>query len=352
MNKTTNQYINALHLDPKKEAAVRKIIENAGGVNDSTPIVDTISGNELIPVNQNGENKAVRADELIKGGKEVFIVTPDMFVEPAATAGQAPLLTFTDEAWSDFIGAVETNKLIVLDIAVASYIISNSTPYGAPTMKGYFVLSYVTHVVDIVQGYFNVDIGEGIISYNIQIINKSITSTMKSSSDSSSEPYIWDGTTSETIFNELKSAIEDNKFIIYNSIMLIGFDNNDFLLLESLLPFNNMFFYINSEYIKEIPADNMFIKSSSTMLYTSSYSYYNIEEDTTFDIVSGDDLGEELPIINEYNGEFSFGDTVYTVTFPEEIKWSTDSVLEYKPNHTYQFKILNNLGVMKEFANA
>lgn len=40
MNRTVNQLVNALHLDPKREAAVRKIIENAGGVNDSTPVVN------------------------------------------------------------------------------------------------------------------------------------------------------------------------------------------------------------------------------------------------------------------------------------------------------------------------
>ena len=31
MNKTINQYINQLHLDPKKEAAVRKLVANTGG---------------------------------------------------------------------------------------------------------------------------------------------------------------------------------------------------------------------------------------------------------------------------------------------------------------------------------
>jgi hypothetical protein len=53
-----------------------------------------------------------------------------------------------------------------------------------------------------------------------------------------------------------------------------------------------------------------------------------------------------------FEGEFSFGNSVYNITFNKNIKWSTDSVLEYKPNHTYQYRILNSLGVMKEFANA
>ena len=51
MNKTINQYINQLHLDPKKEAAVRKLIQavasndNSGGSNES-PNPDTPVANE------------------------------------------------------------------------------------------------------------------------------------------------------------------------------------------------------------------------------------------------------------------------------------------------------------------
>ena len=79
MNRTVNQLVNALHLDPKIEAAVRKIIENAGGVNDSTPIVNEISGNELIPIKQDGENKAVSAAALVKGAKEVYVLDIDNY---------------------------------------------------------------------------------------------------------------------------------------------------------------------------------------------------------------------------------------------------------------------------------
>ena len=37
-----------------------------GGISPSTPIVNEVSGNELIPINQNGENKAVSAAALVK----------------------------------------------------------------------------------------------------------------------------------------------------------------------------------------------------------------------------------------------------------------------------------------------
>lgn len=64
MNKTTNQYINQLNLDSKREAAVRKLVEGAGGVSDSTPLVENLVGNELIPIKQDGENKAVSVEQI------------------------------------------------------------------------------------------------------------------------------------------------------------------------------------------------------------------------------------------------------------------------------------------------
>lgn len=54
-----------------------------------------------------------------------------------------------------------------------------------------------------------------------------------------------------------------------------------------------------------------------------------------------------LHTVPEYQGEFSFGDTVYAVTFPEEVIWNVTPA--YLPNKRYQFSILNGLGVMCEF---
>ena len=53
MDKTINQYINQLHLDPKKEAAVRKLIQavsnssgnNSNGNNSSDNNIDTSNYN-------------------------------------------------------------------------------------------------------------------------------------------------------------------------------------------------------------------------------------------------------------------------------------------------------------------
>lgn len=49
-----------------------------GGINDSTPVVNEVSGNELLPINVNGENKAVSAAALVKGAKELFVITPTL----------------------------------------------------------------------------------------------------------------------------------------------------------------------------------------------------------------------------------------------------------------------------------
>ena len=99
MNRTLNQLINQLHLDPKKEAAVRKIVENAGGINDSTPVVTEVSGNELLPINVNGENKAVSAAALVKGAKEVYFLDIDNYKTP--------------EDYNNLKDAFDSNKLIV-----------------------------------------------------------------------------------------------------------------------------------------------------------------------------------------------------------------------------------------------
>lgn len=85
--------------------------------------------------------------------------------------------------------------------------------------------------------------------------------------------------------------------------------------------------------------------SESTELSPKTYNTLGVlAEDTTLTF----NIGRH--VVPEYQGEFSFGDTVYAVTFPDGIRWSSDSVLDFKANSTYQFRILNGLGVMREFA--
>ena len=50
--------------------------------------------------------------------------------------------------------------------------------------------------------------------------------------------------------------------------------------------------------------------------------------------------------VNEYNGEFKTGETVPEIIFPEGISWVGRYSSELDANKTYQFSILNNIGVM------
>lgn len=83
------------------------------------------------------------------------------------------------------------------------------------------------------------------------------------------------------------------------------------------------------------------VLSNSTRLESSTYNALGeITADITFTINLYD-------YIAEYSGEFSFGDTVYNITFPSSVVWAVEPV--YQPNRKYQFSILNNLGIMCEF---
>lgn len=53
--------------------------------------------------------------------------------------------------------------------------------------------------------------------------------------------------------------------------------------------------------------------------------------------------------VNEYLFEFSFGSTLYTVSFPSTIKWADNKTPVFKANKTYQISIVNNLAVYLEF---
>lgn len=172
------------------------------------------------------------------------------------------------------------------------------------------------------------------------------------------KPYIWDGQTiSETIYNELLDAALNFRDIIvttagYLNYRLIG---STYIASSLCLTFCNTYsspnftfmdYYItpNSVEIKQAPIYNK-RESNSTNLNTGSYMNPGlISEDTTITYRG------TISAAN-YEGQFHFGDTVYAITFQSGIKWSTDSVLDYKPNHTYQFRIVRGFGVMKEFAN-
>lgn len=49
---------------------------------------------------------------------------------------------------------------------------------------------------------------------------------------------------------------------------------------------------------------------------------------------------------SEFKGQFSTGDTVPTVSFPEGVSWVGGEFPELEQNKTYQFSVLNNIGVV------
>lgn len=50
----------------------------------------------------------------------------------------------------------------------------------------------------------------------------------------------------------------------------------------------------------------------------------------------------------KYKGCIEFTENIYNISFPD-VLWSTDSILEFKPNHIYVFEIQQGLGIMKEY---
>lgn len=173
------------------------------------------------------------------------------------------------------------------------------------------------------------------------------------------EPYVWDGTTiSETIYNELLRAALNFRDIIvtaagYLTYRLIG---STYISNNLCLTFCNTYSSPNYTFVDYyVTPNSVEIKSASiyhkrdldsTNLHSAFYTNPGlITEDTTLTYRGTISTAR-------YEGQFHFGDTVYTITFPNKIKWSTDSILDYKPNHTYQFRIIKGFGVMKEFANA
>ena len=167
-------------------------------------------------------------------------------------------------------------------------------------------------------------------------------------------PYIWDGTTiSETIYNELLEAALNFRDIIlttagYLNYRLIGstyisgnlrltfcntYSSPNFLFVDYLVTPNSVEFKRTPLYAKR--------ESNSTHLNTAFYT--NIElitDNTTFTF-------NKIYGISKYEGQFSFGDTVYTITFPNNTTWVTYPS-EFKANTTYQFEIINNIGKLWE----
>lgn len=177
--------------------------------------------------------------------------------------------------------------------------------------------------------------------------------------NTSTSPYIWDGKSSNAIYNELTNCYKTGRTIIYMPdsytyyvVTKIDKQNtNDDLIIYIA----DKAFLVNNFRVTEYISGSKYYSTEQDYLYPNTFNICSktINKNTTFYLIA------DTLMCNIFEGMFTFGDNIYSVEivddYGHEITWSTDSVLEYKPNHTYYFKIVltNNkrIGVMKEFAN-
>lgn len=75
------------------------------------------------------------------------------------------------------------------------------------------------------------------------------------------------------------------------------------------------------------------------------YSLGEISQDTTFVLVAP----EDNTILNEYLIQFSIGNTVPTITFPNGLSWLNGETPTLNANKIYQLSIVDNLAILAEF---
>lgn len=72
--------------------------------------------------------------------------------------------------------------------------------------------------------------------------------------------------------------------------------------------------------------------------------FYNFTGEITELSISFDTAVEDRE--NEYKGQFVVGSTIPQVTFPTSVKWLGEEFPELEENKTYQFSVVNNIGVI------
>ncbi len=82
--------------------------------------------------------------------------------------------------------------------------------------------------------------------------------------------------------------------------------------------------------------------SSAATYALDSNKYYDLGTINQNKTITFNSAGTGL--VGIYSGQFTMGSTVYTITFPGSVTFLETPV--YDPNTTYQFSIVNNLGVM------
>lgn len=75
------------------------------------------------------------------------------------------------------------------------------------------------------------------------------------------------------------------------------------------------------------------------------YSIGEISQDTTFVLATP----EDNTVLNEYLIQFSIGNTVPIITFPNGSSWLNGETPTLNANKSYQLSIIDNLAILAEF---
>lgn len=193
------------------------------------------------------------------------------------------------------------------------------------------------------------------IIFNI-VVNASEIIFNYSPTSSTIYPYSWNGSNiNDAIWQELETARSNNRLVVISKsdggVAHVSYTGSGYPAYITLKTATTT--YIIYNYWSEDTPYYEIIKVNNNLKQIYKYSYlrpyyYNKIEITSDESFNGYEHIEGYT--DEYQGELIFGDTVYAVTFPEEITWVTIPE-SYKANTTYQFKIVNDIGYIWEVGN-
>lgn len=177
-----------------------------------------------------------------------------------------------------------------------------------------------------------------------------------------SEPYYYHGEASEKVKDELLKCVRTGRDIIYFDTDE-GTDDNYYhtcisacsagtavvLMFAPVYEKGGFTWVVTDEQAVKLNGlipNKTFNGGTYTPLYCDIYNNININYDTVLTFEKSLTEGA----FQKFQGQLNFENGLYQVTFPNTVKWSTDSITDYKEGNIYQFTIINNLGVMKEFS--
>ena len=144
---------------------------------------------------------------------------------------------------------------------------------------------------------------------------------------------------------ENSSPKEPNSSDLYEGEIAINYsDGNERLFIKN--DNDEIASFVSKEYIEDnfqtkIPT----VSSTSTSVALDSNKYYNLGSVSSLTITLN--TPTDSSIYNEYMGQFTVSSDSPTITFPSTITWAVAPT--YTNGKTYEFSIVNNLGVIVAF---